>query len=176
MNALFSSQYFHRKLTIDVKIAIYQYCQESGIKLRLYHNYFEKQSTGITNGYRSLCSFEYNNQSHLMEADALCGIESNGQKRILAVEIYNDEKVIRVMRALEKYRQALSIGNPSLKFGVDNNAHVLMFFRHSSMIDRIRTRLAEDIRFKLFLPYIHLLFLDNEYFSNQLKKLPFGRF
>lgn len=170
-NQLFSSQYYHRKFTIDVQIAVNQLCKKSGIEIRLYHNYFEKQSTGIANGYRSLCSFEYDSKGHRMECDALMGLEHNGQKRLRAIEIYNDEKVVRILRTLEKYRQALSIGNPSLLFGVQSNTHILLFFRQKSMVERVKTRLLEDARFTLFMPYIHLLALNGEELEDELKQL-----
>ncbi len=166
---MFSSQYYHRKYTIDVQIAIVQFCDRNQIWLRRYHNYFEKQSTGIPNGYRSLCSFEYDTKGHRMECDALCGVELSGQKKIIAIELYNDEKVIRALKALEKYRQALSIGNPSLLFGVECNAHVLLFFRHQGMAKRVEERIHNDVKFTSFLPYFHLLDWNPDTVETHLK-------
>lgn len=157
---LFVSQYFHRKYTIDVQIAIIQYCKKQNINLRLYHNYFEKTTTQTKNEIRSICSFPYNEAGHRMESDALFGINIDGKKKLFAVEFYNDEKVIRVMRALEKYRQALSIGNPSILFGMESNTHVLLIFREESMVWRVKKRLESDLRFEGFLPYFHLLSLE----------------
>lgn len=157
---LFASQYRHRKYTIDIQIAVVQYCERNQIRLRWY-NYFEKESTGIANGYRSICSFPYDEKGSRLESDALFLIEKKSFKRLFVMEFFNDEKVIRVLRKLEQYRLALSIGNPSLMFGIESNAHIVLVFRFNSMIERVQKRLAEDTRFTAFLPYFHWVALED---------------
>lgn len=137
-----------------------QFCLKNQINLRLYHNYFEKQSTGIKNGYRSLCSFPYNAKGQRIESDALFLMERNHQKRLFAVEFYNDEKVIRVMRALERYRLALSFGQPSESFGLESNTHVWFVFRKESMVSLVEKRLLADFKRRSFLPYFHFTALE----------------
>jgi len=153
-STLFYNDYFHRKFTIDCQIATYQAAEEKGWEVVFFERYFDKTGSnrrGDTS--RAKTRIDMNDGNYLI-ADGVFMLQTEVEKELYCLEMYNGKDTKRVHNQLRQYVQALAGGSPSIKYdhkSADGSRYrgcrVLSVFEYESCMDAVIERVEKDSLF-----------------------------
>lgn len=158
-STMFSSDYFHRKYTIDCHIAIEMSAKENGCEVLFFDRYFDKIGSNRKGGLsRAKTKIDLENGRYLI-ADGIFMLQTPKQKELYCLEMYNGKDTGRTYKQLKQYIEALVLGSPSIKYNFDRGNRILCVFEHESIMQAVMERLRSDSDFTNMKDY----FLFKEY-------------
>lgn len=151
----FTSDYFHRKYTIDTMIDVNQQAERCGERIIWFDYYFD-QTTGVSKGTRAKNKIDLQEGTYLIP-DAIFVKETEKGKELWLVEVFNDKEANRPYETLLKHREALILGSPSIKYGVETANRVLCVFTNENVLTKANKLLNNDEKFNNFKKLFNLL-------------------
>ena len=168
--SFFSTDYNHRKSCISCIIEMMNSASQEGFEIEFCDWYFEK--TGNNRRDKNLQSksrIELTNR--YIEADAIF-MTSRANEKFLYVFEYERKRDSRyIYKKCRDYLEALTIGEPSIKYGFNKGCRVLYVFETPAIMKAVISRIQQDNDFRAF--HKHFLFkhfkeLESAFFSDWL--------
>ena len=155
-----TTDYHHRKSTIDFQIALYQHLEVRQGEALFFDTYYERTGSNRTGVSKSKTVID-TKQSYLL-ADALFMIDvPQGDTRksyLYAFEMQNTNSTKNITEQLYRYLEYLEIGSITLKYDFDKAARILSVFedvnKMHNTLNRIKAHPSFDNvrKFYLFKP------------------------
>lgn len=151
----FVRDYTHRKQTIEVQLALYNYLPTIGVGIIEYLCYFDKSGNNRKSGnLQSLTKVEL--QDGFFMPDSIMVTECNEETNVYMIEVFCDTLAQRPIQQLyTKHIPALAQGSLSVRYGIQKNSKVLAAFEKASIRDKVIERLKTDGKAEAFK---HLLY------------------
>lgn len=141
---LFSQDYYHRKNTVSIQIALSLAAQKNGREIPLYFRYFDKLGNARANTLISTTRIPLSGANEFLIPDFIFLVEQNRKQFFYCWEMYNGKDTKRVITQLKKHVKALETGAPSIKFNLDKANRVLSVFEHKSNLEAVLERIKEE--------------------------------
>lgn len=164
-NPNITTDYQHRKATIDFQITVSQYMQQHDGKVLFFDTYYERIGNNRTGTSRAKTAVE-RKQNYLL-ADALFMIEvpleDRYKKYLYAFEMHNTNSTKNIFEQLYRYLECLELGSITLKYGFDRASRILSVFEDANKMHNTLKRIKahrsfENVRkFYLFKPLEEIL-------------------
>ena len=156
----FSRDYFHRLAYVDICIAFSCYMRRNNYKIHGMRHYFDKigkprKGTALYPETRLALTRGY------VVPDGLFYFETQGKRRVAAVEMHYSPRTSYIIDQLETHFVAIREGAASKFFGHDKANYVFSVFKDTAASERVRTLLMENEDFrKTFFPLFHFNTID----------------
>lgn len=151
-STLFTQDYFHRKFTIDVQIALSLEAEKQGVEMVFFDRYFDKEGSARSWTLSSVAKITLGKSSFLVP-DIVFLLEQGENQYFYCGEIYNGKDTKRVLTQLKKHVRALELWTPSIKYNLTKGNRVLCIFEYESALEAVMKRLKGDDFFANFSDY-----------------------
>jgi len=144
-----TTDYQHRKSTIDFQIAVSQHMQQQDGKILFFDTYYERIGNNRTGISRAKTAVE-RKQNYLL-ADALFMIQvplaDQYKKHLYAFEMHNTNSTKNIFEQLYRYLECLELGSITLKYGFDRASRILSVFEDANKMHNTLKRIKAHSSF-----------------------------
>lgn len=156
--SLFYKDYFHRKYTIDFRIALEQASKEHEFDILFCDMYFDRvPKNKLESGESPKARTKINLTRTYLIADAIFMIQTKeGETELYCLEQVNGYEVKRVVEQLKRHVEALALGSLSEKYNLQKAHRVLVVFEHEKCLRGVVERIQDDPLFKFMKPWFLL--------------------
>lgn len=138
-SSLFTSDYEHRKLTLNCHIACALECQKKGVDLIQFDRYFDKTGNNRTGkNLKAKTSINYLNGYIIADGSFL--ISKGKTSRLYALELYNDRNTKRIISQLKKHMNGIKESALCHHFGIEKGHRVCSIFSNKGIMDAVMER------------------------------------
>lgn len=141
-----TTDYYHRKSSIDFQIRLYQYLQSVEGYPIFFDTYFER--TGSNRTTKSRAKTAINTKKSYLLADAVFLVDvplmDNRKKYLYAFEMHNTNSTKNIAEQLGRYIECLEIGSIATKYGLEMGSRVLSVFEDPNKMQHTIKRLQEN--------------------------------
>lgn len=157
-NSLFYKDYFHRKYTIDTRIALALAAVEQGFEILFCDMYFDRVPRNKAEKNEAIkARTKVNLSKSYLIADSIFMIQTaSEQKELYCLEQVNGFEVKRVAEQLKRYVEALALWTLSEKYNLQKAHRVLVVFEQEKCLRGLVERIKDDPLFKFMKPYFLL--------------------
>lgn len=149
-STLFSSDYEHRKFTLDCHIACSTECKMDGIELHQFDRYFDKLGNNrIGKNLKAKTSIVFSDGYIIADGSFL--ISNSEQSRLYGFELYNDRNTKRIVGQLKKHISGIKESALCTHFDIKKGHRVCCVFSHAGIMDSVKERFNEEEFEKFFL-------------------------
>lgn len=138
----FTSDYWHRKYTIDSFIQLDKEAKDNGEEILFFDYYFDKLDKA-TNGTNAKNKIELSNGNYIIP-DGVFVKQKEDKQELWLFELFNDTEASRPYETLLKHREALILGTPSEKYGFATANKVLCIFTNVNVYKRVIEKFEKD--------------------------------
>lgn len=143
-NSFFYRDYYHRKNSIDVEIALNKYADTQGDTVLFFDRYFDKVGNNrIDKNLQAKTRIQLKNDRYLI-ADGIFKINTTKGDKLYCFEMYNGKDTGRTYRQLYQYLEAFATGSPSIMHNHDKGFRVLAVFEFESILQAVLNRLKKN--------------------------------
>jgi len=144
----FTSDYWHRKYTIDSFIQLDKEAKANGEDILFFDYYFDKLDKA-TSGTNAKNKIELSNGNYIIP-DGVFVKQKEDKQELWLFELFNDLEISRPYETLLKHREALILGTPSEKYGFTTANKVLFIFTIEKVFNKIYEKYNIDERMNSF--------------------------
>lgn len=138
----FTSDYWHRKYTIDSFIQLDLEAKANGEEILFFDYYFDKLDKS-TNGTNAKNKIELSNGNYIIP-DGVFVKQKADKQELWLFELFNDLEATRPYETILKHREALMLGTPSEKYGFTKANKVLCIFTNENVYKRVNEKFLKD--------------------------------
>ena len=151
---LFTSDYYHRKFTIDCHIQCMIESNSNGVDVIDFHRYFDKVGSQRQGGtLKAKTYIDYTSGYIISDASAL--LTKKEISRLYAIEVYNDKNTKRILEQLQKHRMGINQSALCENYNIKKGHRVLSIFTHEGIMESVRSKFngGSDSNMFLFKSY-----------------------
>jgi len=142
-STLFSSDYLHRKITINSHIRCQIECQNNNLELLQFDRYFDKTGNNrISKNLRAKTSIKFS--SGYLIADGSFLVSKGDQSKLFAIEIYNDRNTKRIIHQLKQHSYGIEESSLCIHFNIEKGHRVCSVFSHIGIMEAVMKRFNPD--------------------------------
>jgi hypothetical protein len=150
----FTSDYWHRKYTIDSFIALDLEAKDKQETILWFDYYFDKLDKA-SSGTNAKNKIDLGNGSYIVP-DGVFVKQTADKQELWLLELFNDSEANRPYETLVKHREALILGSPSEKYHFTIANKVLCIFMNENVYKKVKERFEKDERFENFKEYFDI--------------------
>jgi len=136
---LFSSDYYHRKFTIDYHIQCMIESKINAVDVSGFHRYFDKVGSQRKGGTLKAKTY-INYTGGYIIADSSVLLTKKENSRLYAIEVYNDKNTKRILEQLQKHRIGIKQSALCENYDVKKGHRVLCVFTHDGIMESVMER------------------------------------
>lgn len=154
-SSLVSTDYFHRKYTLDFHVAAASWAkQQPEMELLFFDRYFDKLGNNRTaKNLRAKTKIDLKDQGYLIADGVFQLLLPNGEGELYCFEMYDGSDTLRTLKQLKKHIEAIEIGSVSDKYQLNYAHRVLCLFELEGHQKAVIKRAQQDAAFAHMKPY-----------------------
>jgi len=141
-----TTDYYHRKSTIDFQIALHQHTTQQQGDILFFDTYFERK--GSNRNGKSISKTAIDTKQSYLLADALLMIDipqpQTRKKYLYAFEMHNTNSTKNITEQLTRYLECLEIGSITVKYGFDKGSRILSVFEDVNKMHNTLNRITTN--------------------------------
>jgi len=138
----FTSDYFHRKYTIDCHISCDLFSEKSWYEVAHFDRYFDtKKKDGEKRKYVMATQMLIGN--HNLIADWTLLLKHQDQSRLFALEFYNDSNTSRIVEQIGKHLIGIHQSTLCKSYGIKKGHRLLAIFKNESIIPLVKEKFPQ---------------------------------
>jgi len=142
--SLFYKDYFHRKNTIDCQIGLFGAMANTLFEVEFFDTYFDKVGNNRRDGnLHAKNKIELSGDGYIIP-DGVFVLRMQEFRFLYLLEMYDGRDTKRVMEQIRKHAEAIGLGTPSHKYGLQKSHRVLCVFEFESNKNAVLERMQAD--------------------------------
>lgn len=142
--SLFYKDYFHRKNTIDCQIGLHGAMGNTLFEVEFFDTYFDKVGNNRRDGnLHAKNKIDLTGDGYIIP-DGVFVLRMQEFRFLYLLEMYDGRDTKRVMEQIRKHAEAIGLGTPSRKYGLQKSHRVLCVFEFESNKNAVLERMQAD--------------------------------